>query len=122
MTAPVIVTFVAVGVLVAALALYLITIIALLRNIRRTAGLILFGVRAIAEQAGPVGEIVGEINADLTGVRNALQGLLRDAGANSTQQRPEVTGRPAGPPRPDTSGVGSGVGSVNDPDIPTGGA
>ncbi len=107
MTALVIVTFVAVGVLVAALALYLITIIALLRNIRRTAGLILFGVRAIAEQAGPVGEIVGEINADLTGVRNALQGLLQ---------------QPAGPPRSETSGVGSGVGSVNDPDIPTGGA
>ncbi len=80
MSALVVVTFVAIGVLVAALALTLITIIAILRSIRQTAGLILFGVRAIADQVSPVEDIVGEINADLAGVRDALRSLLEEAG------------------------------------------
>jgi hypothetical protein len=81
MSLVVLVTFVALGVLILALAAYLLTIAFLLWRIRETAGLILFGLRAIAHQAEPVGQVVGEINADLTGVRDALNGVLAKAGA-----------------------------------------
>lgn len=84
MSALVVVTFVALGILVAALALTLITVIAILRGIRRTAGSILFGVRAIADQLSPVEGIVGEINTDLTGVRDALRSLLQEASARGS--------------------------------------
>ncbi len=75
-----IVTLVAAGVLVLALAAYLLTIIAILRRIRETVGLILFGVRAIAHRAGPVEEIVGDINAALIPVRDALRTRLDEPG------------------------------------------
>jgi hypothetical protein len=93
----VIATWIALGALVAALAISLLSIIVLLRKIRETAGLILFGVRAIAHQAAPIGDIVGDINRDLTEVRNSFAGLLEQAGAplegeelevNRTQDRP----------------------------------
>ncbi len=80
MRALVIVTYVAIGALVAALAVVLLTIVVLLRKIRHTAGLILFGVRAIANQVAPVGPVVEEINSDLIGVRDALQSILDRAG------------------------------------------
>lgn len=83
MTALVIVTFVAIGVLVAALAVYLITIMTILRSVRHTVGLVLFGVRAIAHQAKPVREVVSEMNAELTGVRDALQSLVEKAEAKA---------------------------------------
>lgn len=67
-----IVTLVAVGVLVLALAAYLLTILWILRDVRHTVGLVVFGVRSIAHRVKPVEEIVGEINGDLTGVRDAL--------------------------------------------------
>jgi len=85
----VLLTFVAVGLLVVALALYLLTIVFILRRVRETAGLILFGLRAIAHRAEPVGEVVGQINTDLTAVRDALNALLEKAGAQpvGTQER-----------------------------------
>lgn len=72
MTGLVLATFVAVAVLVLALAVYLVIIVLALRRTRQTAGLILFGVRAIADRVTPVGELVGEINQDLGAAAAAL--------------------------------------------------
>ena len=83
----VILTWIALGALVGALALSLLSIIAVLRKIRETAGLILFGVRAIAHQAAPIGDIVGDINRDLSDVRNLFASLLeKTAGAESLEK------------------------------------
>jgi hypothetical protein len=68
----IILTLVGVGLLVVALALYLVTIIVILWRIRHTAGLILFGVRAIAHRAAPIGEVVTDLNATLGRARDAL--------------------------------------------------
>jgi hypothetical protein len=87
----VLLTYIGVGLLVLALALYLLTIVVILRRVRETAGLIVFGLRAIAHQAEPVGEVAAQINADLTAVRDALHGLLEKAGAME----------PEGPPKQD---------------------
>lgn len=92
----VVLTFVAVAVLVAALAVYLVWIIVILRSVRHTAGLIVFGVRAIADQVAPAGPIVDDINADLIGVRDALRGLLERHGepaeAKDEQEAPDIVG------------------------------
>lgn len=71
-----VVTLVAVGVLVVTLAAYLLTIAWILRDVRRTVGLVLFGVRSIAHGVKPIEEIVGDINADLTEVRDTLFALV----------------------------------------------
>lgn len=117
MSTLVLLTFVAVGMLVAALAVYLITVILVLRNVRQTAGLILFGVRAIADQATPVAPIVGEINADLTSVRDALAGILDAAGKPIEPQNAEGRTRDiiepvADQPGPDTTTFRGTVRSV----------
>ncbi len=78
-----IVTLVALGVLVAALAVYLLAIIGLLRDIRHTVGLVLFGVRAIAHQTTPISDVVDEINADLTDVRESLLAVVNKAVAEA---------------------------------------
>ncbi|CAN5196917.1 hypothetical protein BH20ACT24_BH20ACT24_12540 [soil metagenome] len=117
MSTLVLLTFVAAGLLVAALAIYLITVILILRNVRQTAGLILFGVRAIADQAAPVAPIVGEINADLTGVRDGLAGILGAAGKPMEPQDTEGRTRDiiepvADQPGPDTTTLRGTVRSV----------
>lgn len=64
--------------LVAALAFYLIWVVLILRRLVDTLSKVLFGVRAIAHRVQPVEEIVGAINADLTGVADALEALATD--------------------------------------------
>jgi hypothetical protein len=73
-TAAVVVT----GVLVAALAFYLLWVVVILRRLVDTLGKVLFGVRAIAHRVEPVAPLVAEINADLTEVAQALEGLVED--------------------------------------------
>lgn len=75
-TVLVLVTFAAVAVLVLALAVYLVIVMLTLRRIRQTAGLILFGVQAIADRVDPVADLVGEINHDLGGAADALGSLV----------------------------------------------
>ncbi|MDP8958871.1 MAG: hypothetical protein M3N51_06650 [Actinomycetota bacterium] len=81
MSAVAIVTVVVVGLLVLALAAYLITIALILRRVIDTLGLVTFGVRAIAHQTAPINELVTGINADLKHIDQALQGLVAEAGA-----------------------------------------
>jgi len=66
------------GVLVAALAFYLLWVVVILRRLTDTLGKVVFGVRSIAHRVQPVGGIVGEINADLVGVADALEALAAD--------------------------------------------
>jgi len=76
MPAAAIVTLIATGLLVVALALYLIRIAYTLRQVIDTLGKVTFGVRAIAHQVEPVNPIVTEIKADLEAVDQALKALL----------------------------------------------
>ena len=88
-------TYVAIFALVAAVAVTLVTVVVLLRRIRETAGLILFGVRAIAERAKPVGPVVAEINGDLTAVQAALHGLIEKAGLEKEdEEAPDIVEPP----------------------------
>lgn len=61
---------------VAALAGYLIVIIFVLRNVSFTLGTVLIGVRAIAASTEPVDAVLGEIAGNVTGIVEALGGLL----------------------------------------------
>ena len=72
----IILTLVEVALLVAVLATYLIVIAAKLRHISHTAGLIVFGVRAIEKQTEPIGPVVGEINGALEQVAAALEEVV----------------------------------------------
>lgn len=71
-----IVTLVGVALTVAALALYLISVIVHLRHTSFTLGTIIAGLRSIAHQTRPVGVIVNQINADLEAVKGVLEGAL----------------------------------------------
>lgn len=71
-----IVTLVAIGLLVAALALYLVHVLLLLRSTSFTLGTIIAGLRAIAFQTRPVGDVVAAINDDLGEVKDALESIL----------------------------------------------
>jgi hypothetical protein len=75
---PVIGLLVGTGVLVAALAIYLITIVWILWDVSFTLGTVLIGVRAITSQVEPVEEVVGGIAANVSAIDNALGGLLGD--------------------------------------------
>jgi len=66
------------GVLVAALAFYLIWVVLILRRLIDTLGKVVFGVAAIAHRVEPVENIVGEMNDDLRGVAEALEALAAD--------------------------------------------
>lgn len=76
MGAATIVTLVGVFLIVAALAGYLITIAATLRDVSFTLGTVLIGVRAIANQTGPLRGVVDDIVGDVVGIDTALKGLL----------------------------------------------
>ncbi len=72
------------GVLVAALAFYLIWVVLILRGLIDTLGKVVFGVGAIAHRVEPLGGIVGEINGDLGAVADALEELAADLDPGST--------------------------------------
>ncbi len=78
MSAAAIAALVVTGVLVAALAFYLLWVVVILRRLTDTLGKVVFGVRSIAHRVQPVGGIVGEINGDLVGVADALEALAAD--------------------------------------------
>ena len=74
-------TLVAAALIVAALAIYLITVIVLLRKTLRTLGTVNVGLRAIAQRVEPLEPILSEVNADLTAVRDGLVAVLDKKGA-----------------------------------------
>ncbi|MGH8884026.1 MAG: hypothetical protein ACRDYX_02385 [Egibacteraceae bacterium] len=76
-----IVTIIIALLIVAALAFYLIKVTLLLKDVNATLSKVIGGVLGIADQAQPIGPVLGEINKDLGGVQAALQGLLAKKGA-----------------------------------------
>lgn len=87
-----IVTLVAIGLTVVALAFYLLHVLVLLRATSFTLGTIVAGLRAIAFQTRPVGEVVAAINDDLGEVKAALESILGTelTGEYQGRVRPEV--------------------------------
>lgn len=71
-----IVTLVAITLVVLALAGYLLHVIWLLRRTSFALGTIVAGLRAIALQTRPIGEVVDGINDDLGQVQSALEQVL----------------------------------------------
>lgn len=78
MSAAAVAALVVTGVLIAALAFYLLWVVVILRRLTDTLGKVVFGVASIAHRVEPVEQIVGEINGDLTGVADALEQLADD--------------------------------------------
>lgn len=78
MSAAAIAALVVTGVLVAALAGYLLWVVVILRRLTDTLGKVVFGVASIAHRVEPVQALVGEINGDLIGVADALEALAAD--------------------------------------------
>lgn len=78
MSTAALISLVVIGVLVAALAFYLIWVILILRSAIDTLGKITFGVRAISHRTEPLAEILGDVNANLSAVAGALEQLVAD--------------------------------------------
>lgn len=76
MSTAVIVFLVFVGLLVAALAFYLLWVVVILRSIVDTLGKVAFGVRAIAHRTEPLEPVLVSVNRDLGTVADALHGLV----------------------------------------------
>ncbi len=87
MSAAAIAALVVTGVLVAALAFYLIWVVLILRRLTDTLGKVVFGVAAIAHRVEPVETLVGEVNGDLVGVADALEALASDLDAGPRHAR-----------------------------------
>jgi hypothetical protein len=79
MRAEVIVTLIGVGLLVAALVLYLSLVAYHLTKVNFTLGTVLIGVRAIANQVQPLGGVVGSIANDVGAMDDALKELVEVA-------------------------------------------
>ncbi len=68
--------FVGIGIIVAAIALYQITVAAMLRTVCFNVGTVLVGVRAIVHQTAPIGGVLKDIVRDIQDIENALEGLV----------------------------------------------
>lgn len=69
-------TLIAVGLIVVALAVSLITILLMLRRTLFTLGTINVGLRSISRRVEPLEPVLAAINSDLTAVRSELLGVL----------------------------------------------
>lgn len=76
MSAAAIVTLAVIGLVVAALASYLIWVAVLLVSVERSLGSVLTSLRTVAERAQPIGPVFDDVNAKLTTVALALEGLV----------------------------------------------
>jgi len=86
MPAAAVVTLILTAVLVLALAYYLLRVVLILRHVNDQLGKVTFGVRAIAHQTEPIGELVENMNSNLTAVAGALEDLVDTAVKKSTQE------------------------------------
>lgn len=80
-----IVTLAITGVIVLALAWYLIQVIRVLTHVNDQLGKVTFGVRAIAHRTAPIASLVGQIEGDLNDVAAALEQLV--GGVSSTTEQ-----------------------------------
>lgn len=70
-----IVTIIGFGVMIGAVALYLIVISFILKKVSFTVGTVLIGVRAIADQCQPLGPVLNDIVSDVRAIDDALAAL-----------------------------------------------
>lgn len=85
MSAAAIAALVVSGVLVGALAAYLIWVVLILRHLTDTLGKVVFGVAAIAHRVEPIGGLVTGINGNLGAVADAIEALADDLEPARTQ-------------------------------------
>lgn len=78
MSAAAIAALIVTGVLIAALAFYLLWVVVILRRLVDTLGKVTFGVSAIAYRVAPIGSVVDDINGNLGAVADALEALVSD--------------------------------------------
>lgn len=76
MSAAAIVTIIGAGLLVAALAFYLIRVALLLRDVSFNVGTIVAGLRAIAMQTEPLGAVMNDLRSDLEATQKTLERLV----------------------------------------------
>ncbi len=91
MPAAAVVTLIGVALTVAALAIYLIRIVFILRHVNFTLGTIIAAIHAIANQTQPLGAVMNDINTDLDNVRRSLEEVV--AKAQRAQAQPAGRGR-----------------------------
>lgn len=85
-----VVSLAVVGVLVVALAAYLLAILYLLRSTHDTLGKVVFGVRAIAHRTQPIGAVLADVNRELVTVRDAFDGALTGDRRARPASRPDI--------------------------------
>jgi hypothetical protein len=83
-----IVTLIGVFLAVGAVALYLIIIAYTLNRVSFTVGTVLIGVRSIAAQTEPVGNVVGDIYRGVQSIEHALSNLLGEGPAPRALRAP----------------------------------
>ncbi|MGH9280307.1 MAG: hypothetical protein ACRD12_19680 [Acidimicrobiales bacterium] len=83
MGAETVATLVITAVIVAVLALFLITIGLRLQKLSFTIGTIIVGLRAIREQTKPIDGVLGSIVGDVTAIEGALGGVLEAVGGGA---------------------------------------
>ena len=86
----VILTLIAVGLIVVALAVSLITILLMLRRTLFTLGTINVGLRSIARRVEPLEPVLAGVNSDLAAVRSELLGVLRARNGRKTGKTGEL--------------------------------
>lgn len=86
-----IITLFGVGLIVAALAIYLIWVAALLQRVSSMLTTIIDRLWGISAAAEPLGGAVGEINRDLAGARQALDQVLRKKAQQPAKARTAAT-------------------------------
>lgn len=91
MSAAAIVTLIGVGLLVVALAGYLVWAALLLRHVSATLGSIVDGLQAIADRTEPLDDAVGQIVQDLEDTAGALEGVLARHQDVRSQREPSET-------------------------------
>ena len=89
MDAAAIVTLIGVGLIVAALAAYLIIIAYSLNKVSYTLGTVLIGVRAIAARCEPLNEVVSSITDDVAAIEQAMAALAAGRGMDEANQDQE---------------------------------
>ncbi len=83
--------FIGLAVAVATIALYLIVVAAMLREVSFNVGTVLVGVRAIAMQTQPIGNVLRDIVRDVQTIDEALEGLLEQA--EEAEEQREIAAR-----------------------------
>jgi len=81
------------AVLILAIASYLIIIAYVLYDVTFTLGTILIGVRAIAYQTEPVGDVLGGIAGDVKAIEGALGDIVAGAGRPAPPARRPLSAR-----------------------------